>query len=107
MSAREVRLTGSPERTASWVRLQENGSLEAEFYDFSSTAEDHFGTDVAWILTCEAEDVARLQSLLADGSTDDRRLLSALQDRFRSYFELKRWLEGEAIPYDVRFDEWA
>ena len=109
-----VRLTGGLEHTSSSVEVRPDGSLVVEFYDFSDEAERTFGNDVAYVLLVEPEQKTRILSGLLTESQDeeaqmnpDAQLLHLMQQKFRSYFEVKEWLEGQGITFRSEFDPQA
>lgn len=107
MADERIKLSGSPEGSTSWVYVTEDGSLVVEFYDYGE-ARDHFGTDVAFLVTVPPAwkpQVLERLDVVVDYS--DRTLLDRLAERFGSYFEIKAWLEAERIPFHHEFDSWA
>jgi hypothetical protein len=95
--------------TASFVYGGPHDSLVIEFYDYSPHAESCFGNDVAFLIHVDAEHKSQVVSLLRGPGQPptnggDEELLSLLQDRFRDYFEVKRWLDENGIPYRRTFD---
>jgi hypothetical protein len=46
----KTKLSGGPDKTATWIWL-EAGQLKVEFYDFSETAQQMFGNDIAYMIT--------------------------------------------------------
>lgn len=111
MEKKEIKLKGVLPRTASWVRLIDNGDLEAELFDFSSEAESHFGNDVAFTLMVPAQKKLEMLDKLGDSLSDiqatDDALLASIGDQFLDYYGFKRWLEEEKIPFETQFDPYA
>lgn len=108
---REIKLRSGPEKTASWVRLGPGGTLEAEFYDYSESAEEHFGNDVAFLLELDPGARLRMEEILLQGCprSGDREdtLLRAIEACFPDFFELKGWLRELGIPFRESFDSRA
>jgi len=109
MSERErVKLRGGPEGSVSWVYLTEGGDLVVECFDYSEEANDHFGNDVAFLVTVAATDKARVfERLGGEGMCSDAALVALVEARFASYFEARRWLDDEGVQYQHEFDAWA
>jgi hypothetical protein len=106
--AGRVRLRGGPEGSASWAYATEAGDLVVECYDYGKEANAHFGTDVAFLVTVAAADKARVFARLGgEGTVTDAVLLDLIAARFASYFDARRWLDDERIPYRHDFDSWA
>ena len=107
-----MRLAGGPDGSASSVWLDADGNLKVEYYDFSSEAHAFFGNDIAYVLTIGRKGKSRVLDLLAPGcdplaADADARLLSLLAGRFDGYFELKKWLEENGVPFEKFVDTWA
>ena len=104
-----VKLRGGLENTASTVRVEDDGRLVIEFYDFSSEAQSAFGNDVAYLVTVAPAEVSRVALLLgvAENEAAGPPLLERMNERFFSYFDAKKWLDENAIPYVEAFDSWA
>jgi hypothetical protein len=105
-----VRLTGGLERTASSAYVNTEGGIVVECFDFSQDAHDFFGNDVAFSLTIDAElKTAVLEGLgIAHPDDDvDAAILSALADRFASYYAVKQWLEEQQIAFSTAFEPHA
>ena len=102
--ADKVRLNGGPEETVSWIWLDPpaRGQLKVEFYDFSELAQRMFGNDIAYLLT--VDDMSRL--LLVAGQ-DETSLIPWVSENFKSYFEIKRWLEDKEVAFSLEIDSWA
>jgi hypothetical protein len=77
----------------------------------ATTLSRHFGNDVAFRLLVEPEQKAGVLSGLLTESQDeesqmnpDAQLLHLMQQNFRSYFEVKEWLEGQGITFRSELD---
>ena len=92
------------EKTATWVRPTPGGGVEVEHYDFSLTAEEHFGGDVAFFVVVSAQDIALLRELLGAPSGT---LPDAIAHQFGGYHAFKEWLLEHGVPFEARFDSWA
>lgn len=110
---KRVRLRGVLAQTASWVTVADDGGLVVELYDFSACAHTLLGNDVAFLLKVDAADkdemAARLlaQAQPANAPERDERLLHFVQERFADYYDVKRWLEDNGIPFHKEFEPWA
>lgn len=111
---RRVKLRGVLERTASSAEIKSDGGLTVELYDFSREAEEMFGNDVAFLLKISSDDKNKIllrlmaeRSQMSDTPDRDGLLLRLLQERFADYYEVKRWLEENEIPFQKEFDSWA
>ncbi len=109
-----VRLRAGLPSTATWVKLAPDGTLLVEFYDYSQQAQSSFGNDVAYVLTVQPPETLKLWSLFIDVEErpattlpDAILFLQRLQERFESYFEIKRWFDENNIAYQRTFDTWA
>jgi hypothetical protein len=106
-----VRLKGILDHTASWVRVLRDGRIELEYYDYSPSAQDAFGNDVAWMYRIEASHKPRLVALLAEKTgtavDGDEAMLDALACSFADTWTVRDWLKEKGIPYDEEFDSWA
>ena len=102
MTDRRLKLTGGPEKTVTWIWLDNNGRLKVEFYDFSETAQRMFGNDIAYTIT--VDEMTRLFSLTGQGEVS---LIPWMAEKFQSYFGIKRWLEENEIGFSVEIESWA
>ena len=101
MPAPRVKLTGGPEKTVTWIWLEQD-QLKIEFYDFSETAQRMFGNDIAYTIT--VHEMTKLLSLTKQGETS---LISWMMENFRSYFDIKKWLEENEIAFSIERESWA
>jgi hypothetical protein len=99
-----VKITGGPEKTVTWIWLdpEMGGQLKIEYYDFSETAQRMFGNDIAYTIT-----VNEMEKLHALTAQDEASLIPWMQGHFRSYFDIKTWLEENAIQYTRDVEPWA
>ena len=104
MTAERIKLTGGPEKTVTWIWLEpEMGNrLNIEFYDFSETAQKMFGNDIAYTIT--VDEMSKLFSLTRESETS---LISWITKNFRSYFDIKKWLEENEIAFSIERESWA
>lgn len=105
-------LPGNLPRCTTWVSIDDGGRLVVEWYDRSETAESFLGGEVAYILRVELADLARVRALLESDAGAARageafQWGPALAARFATYFDVKSWLEANAVPFTVRVDDWA
>lgn len=104
MTDQRVKLTGGPEKTATWIWLdpETDGRLKLEFYDFSELAQRMFGNDIAYTLT--VNEMAKLYSLVKQ---DETSLIQWIDENFKSYFSIKKWLEENDIDFSTERESWA
>ena len=102
--AEKVKLTGGPEKTATWVWLEPetDGQLKVEFYDFSELAQRMFGNDIAYTIT-----VYEMDKLFLTINQDERSLLLWMAKNFNHYFGIKKWLEENGIGFRIERESWA
>ena len=100
----KVKLTGGPEKTVTWIWLdsETDGQLKVEFYDFSETAQQMFGNDIAYTMT--VKEMSRLFSLTRQNKTS---LIPWMAETFQSYFGIKTWLETNEIGFSIERESWA
>ena len=102
-SAQKVKLSGGPDRTATWIWLDPvEGRLKVEYYDFSEDAQRLFGNDIAYTIT-----VDEMDKLLSTVNLEAASLLSWMAGYFKSYFGIKQWLEESKIGFRVEIEGWA
>jgi|SRR5688572_10090591 hypothetical protein len=97
----KVKLTGGLEKTVTWIWLEE-GLLKVEFYDFSETAQNILGNDIAHTLT--VNEMTKLYSLTKQ---DETSLIQWIGENFKSYFGIKQWLEENGIGFSKEVDSWV
>jgi len=97
----KIKLTGGLDKTATWVWMNQ-GRLTVEFYDFSETAQEMFGNDIAYVLTVE-----EMNELFALVKRDENSLLPWIAENFMDYFGIERWLKDNGISFGVERDSWA
>ena len=107
----EVKLRGILQGTASWARVFDDGRLELEYYDYSSSAQDWFGNDVAWMYYIDPSEKPRLLTLLSVRTgkpvADDQAMLDALAEGFGDVKQVRDWLKENQLPFREEFDSWA
>jgi hypothetical protein len=104
----KAKLTGGPEQTVSSVFVTSDGTVHFDFFDFSPTAQEHFGNDIAITINVALDArPALLQalSLATDAPADD--IVAACAARFQHYFDVQPFLERHEIPFEKTFDAWA
>lgn len=97
----KVKLSGGPEKTATWIWL-EKGQLKVDFYDFSELAQRMFGNDIAYTLT--VDNMEKLYSLVRQ---EEEFLIAWLQQKYKSYFEIKNFLEENEVAFHKEIESWA
>ena len=102
--ADKVKLSGGPEKTVTWIWLdpQTGGQLKVEFYDFSELAQSMFGNDIAYNLM--VTDMTKIYSVT---NQDTSSLIQWMGENFKSYFDIKQWLEDNGIEFHREVDPWA
>lgn len=97
----KTKLTGGLEKTVTWIWLEDN-QLKVEYYDFSEDAQNAFGNDIAYILT-----VSEVNKICLITRQNEASLIQWLSENFKSYFEIKNWLEENKIKFEKEIDSWA
>lgn len=101
--AEKIKLAGGPDKTVTWIWLAD-GELKIEFYDFSELAQQMFGNDIAYTLSIAQNEMKKLYSV---SKQDENSLIDWTSKTFRSYFEIKRWLDDNRIEYTKETESWA
>jgi len=101
MTDRRVKLTGGLDKTVTWIWL-ENNQLKVEYYDFSESAQNMFGNDIAYTLT--VNEMTKLFSLSKQGEVS---LIHWMTENFQSYFGIEQWLKENGIEFSVERESWA
>ena len=102
MTDRRVKLSGGPDKTVTWIWLDNNGQLKVEYYDFSEAAQRLFGNDIAYTIT-----VHEMDKLYATVNQNEISLILWMEQYFISYFGIKKWLEENGIKFSVETESWA
>lgn len=97
----KVQLTGGPDKSVTWIWL-ETGQLKVEFYDFSEAAQKLFGNDIAWTIT-----VNDMDKFLSIVNQSEATLISWIVEYFKSYFDIKQWLEEHEIDFSIERESHA
>jgi hypothetical protein len=97
----KVQLAGGPDKSVTWIWL-EDGRLKVEYYDFSESAQKFFGNDIAWTMT-----VHEIDKLFAATNQTEATLIPWMEQYFKSYFDIKQWLEENKINFSVEPESWA
>lgn len=100
----KVKLTGGPDKTVTWIWLdpETGGQLKVEYYDFSKLAQQMFGNDIAYTIT-----VNEMDGLLLLAKQDEASVLQWMAENFKSYFDIKQWLEENKIGFGTVIESWA
>jgi hypothetical protein len=98
----KVKLTDGPEKTVTWIWLDNDGQLKVEFYDFSEIAQRLFGNDIAYTIT-----INEMTKLLSVTRQSETSLIPWMTENFRSYFDIKKWLEENSIAFSIERESWA
>jgi hypothetical protein len=101
MTDERITLTGGPEKTVTWIWL-ERGQLKVELYDFSKVAQNMFGNDIAYTITLR--DMNKFYSITKQNEAS---ILPWIDGNFQSYFDIRSWLEQNAIEFSVERESWA
>jgi hypothetical protein len=101
---KKVKLSGGPEKTVTWIWLdpETGGQLKVEYYDFSESAQRLFGNDIAYTMTVQEMD--KLFSIL---NQNEESIIPWMEQYFKSYFGVKKWLEENGINFGVEIEGWA
>ena len=98
----KTRLSGGPEKTVTWIWLDNHGHVKVEYYDFSESAQRLFGNDIAYTIT-----VTQMDKLYATVNQNETSLISWMEQYFKSYFGIKKWLEENGIDFSFQVEGWA
>ena len=101
---KKVKLSGGPDKTVTWIWLdpETGGQLKVEYYDFSETAQKLIGNDIAYTITVNETD--KLFSTVNENETS---IIPWMEQYFKSYFGIKKWLEENGIDFKVDIEGWA
>ena len=101
---RKVKLSGRPDKTVTWIWLNPGtgGQLKVEYYDFSESAQRLFGNDIAYTLT-----VQDMEKLFSTVNQNEELIIPWMEQYFKSYFGIKKWLEENVINFGVEIEGWA
>jgi hypothetical protein len=98
----KTKLSGGPEKTVTWIWLDNDGLLKVEYYDFSEDAQKLFGNDIAYTIT-----VHDMDKLYAMVNKNEASLISWIEQYFKNYLGIKKWLEENGIQFSVETESWA
>jgi hypothetical protein len=88
----------------------DNGSLYIELYDYSNSAHNAFGNDVATMYRVAAEHLPALTEKIpaeSDQIIELATLPQTLSTKFSTIEKLISWINSSKIPYSKTFDSWA
>ena len=97
----KIKLAGGPEKTVTWISLEDR-CLKVEYYDFSELAQRMFGNDIAYTITVE-----EMTKLISISEQNEVLLIPWMAEKFKSYFDIKNWLEETEIKFSVEIESWA
>lgn len=97
----KIKLSGGPPKTVTWIWLA-NRQLKVEYYDFSETAQIMFGNDIAYTIT-----VNEMEKLFSAVNQNEAGILARIEQNFKSYSEIKQWLEENGIGFTIDRENWA
>lgn len=97
----KTNLTGGLDKTVTWIWM-EMGHLRVEFYDFSESAQEMFGNDMAYTLT-----VTEMSKLHSMTNQEEESLIQWLTENFKSYFDIKAWLEDNGFGFSIERESHA
>ncbi len=110
---KQVKLHSPLKNTSNKASILADGSLEIDHFDFSETAQETFGNDVAFMIYVAAVEKTKLLQLLeqatnfvSTASDLDDRLLDLLAANY-DYHSFAKWIEKQDIPFTKKFDGWA
>ena len=98
---KKLRLSAGPEKTVTWIWI-ENRQLKVEYFDFSEDAHRFFGNDIAYTIT-----VNEMDKLFLTTDQNESSILAWMEQSFKSYFEMKKWLEANKIDFHLDIESWA
>jgi len=100
----KVKLSGGPDKTVTWIWLnpEKGGQLKVEYYDFSEAAQRLFGNDIAYTIT-----VNDMDKLFSTVNQNEISVIPWMEQYFKSYFGIKKWLEENRIDFSVEIEGWA
>lgn len=98
----KTKLSGGPDKTVTWIWLDNNGQLKVEYYDFSESAQRLFGNDIAYTIT-----VNEMDKLFSTVNQNETSIIPWMAQYFKSYFGIKKWLEESKIDFRVEVEGWA
>ena len=98
----KTKLLGGPDKTVTWIWLNNDGQLNVEYYDFSEAAQRLFGNDIAYTIT-----VNQMDKLYTTVNQNETSLISWMEQYFKSYFGIKKWLEENGIDFSIEREGWA
>lgn len=101
---KKTKLSGGPDKTVTWVWLdpKTGGQLKVEYYDFSESAQRLFGNDIAYTIT-----IQEMDKLYFTVHQKENTIIPWMEQYFKSYFGIKKWLEENGIKFSVEIDGWA
>ena len=101
---KKVKLSGGPDKTVTWIWLdpEAGDQLKVEYYDFSESAQGLFGNDIAYTLT-----VQEMEKLFSTVNQNEESIIPWMEQYFKSYFGIKKWLEENEIKFGVEIERWA
>ncbi len=98
----------------STAAIRGDGQLVVDRYDSDDDSDRLFGNDVTSLVIVSTDNKLKVLSCLMEmrenepyPGDDDERLLALIRDRFESYYQFKKWLEANNIPFERKFDPWA
>jgi hypothetical protein len=100
----KIKLTGGLDKTVTWIWLdpKTGEQLKVEYYDFSESAQQMFGNDIAYTIT-----VVEMDKLLSLSKQDKTSVIQWLNENFQSYFGIKHWLEENEVEFSLERESWA
>lgn len=98
----QVDLEDPTEGTTTWARITDEGMLEIESYDYSDRAQEQLGSDHTLVLRIDPGYKEIIFDQLSEPGEqhNDQGLLERLGERFEHFFELKKWLVENEIPFE-------
>ena len=100
----KTKLSGGPDKTVTWIWLgpETGGQLKVEYYDFSESAQRLFGNDIAYTIT-----VNEMDKLFSIVNQTEASIILWMEQYFKSYFGIKKWLEENGIDFSIEVEGWA
>lgn len=95
----------------STAAIRSDGCLVVDRYDSDDDSERWFGNDVMSLVIVSIKNKRKVLSCLMEmrenkpyPNDKDKLLLALIRDQFKSYYQFKKWLEVNKIPFEWKFD---
>ena len=101
---KKIKISGGIDKTVTWIWLdpETGGQFKVEYYDFSDSAQGLFGNDIAYTFT-----VQDMDKLLSNVNQNEVAIIPWMEQYFKSYLGIKKWLEEHGINFGIEIEGWA